>query len=279
MDGVAARAAEPARSALHHRLGMLELLDEGALDLLDALVDEPRCLPAGTRIQEEGVSSTRTWFLLEGWAATQQTLRDGSRQIINLLVPGDSVGLFSALFPTANSTVELLTDARLATVEAPVLVELFRESPSLGAALCWLGGCDERVLEQQVVRVGRLDAVRRIAHLLLELHVRLRLGGASELEACALPVTQAVIADALGMSHVHANRSCRRLQRLGLIETAGGKLLLRDRHGLADYSGFDAAYVRGRGIDPAIGERIWAAGEATDPDPGQHRLRSNARTS
>jgi hypothetical protein len=119
-----------------------------------------------------------------------------------------------------------------------------------------------------VVRVGRLDAGRRIAHLLLELHVRLRLGGASELEACALPVTQAVIADALGMSHVHANRSCRRLQRLGLLETTGGRLLLRDRRGLADYSGFDPTYVRARGVAPGIGERVWAAGETADPEPG-----------
>ncbi|MEE4380762.1 MAG: Crp/Fnr family transcriptional regulator [Pseudomonadales bacterium] len=268
MDGAAARAAEPARSALHHRLGTLELLDEEGLHLLDGLVAEPRCLPAGTLLQEEGGSCTHTWFLLEGWAATHQTLRDGSRQIINLLVPGDSVGLFAALFPRANSTVELLTDARLARVDAPALVELFRESPSLGAALCWLGGCDERFLEQQVVRVGRLDAGRRIAHLLLELHVRLRLGGASELEACALPVTQAVIADTLGMSHVHANRSCRRLQRLGLVETAGGQLLLRDRQGLADHSGFDPAYLRARGIAPGIAERLWAAGEAADPEPG-----------
>ena len=243
-------------TALHRRLASVSLLDEEAAALLNDLLERRRRLQAGERLQEEGAPMERARVLLSGWGMRARSLPDGSRQVIGFLLPGDSVGLYGALFRESLTYTELLTDAEVAEFPCVELVELFARSPRLGAALCWIGGQDERFVAQQLVRVGRLAAPRRIGHLLLELLHRRRLAGSAEPEARVFPLTQQVIADALGMSHVHANRSCRELVRRDLLVVDPGRIELLDEAGLVAFAGFDADYIVGGGPSRAGRARI-----------------------
>lgn len=233
---------------LHERLRYLQVLQHDDEALLETLLAVRQDYPAGTVLQQEGSQYAQTRILVSGWALRYVTLRDGRRQIINFLLPGDTIGLFGALFSACSTGIDVLTDAVLAELPCADVIDIFRESPRLGAALCWIAGQDERYLEQQIVRIGRLNACLRIAHLFLELRHRLLIGGADQHEAQRIPLAQTLIADALGMSHVHANRSCRELQRIGLLQIENGEFILPDPDALAEYCNFDNSYAIDEGM-------------------------------
>jgi CRP-like cAMP-binding protein len=113
------------------------------------------------------------------------------------------------------------------------------ESPQLGTALCWLGSRDERFLEQQILRLGVMNATVRIAHLLVELQRRLMDAGVPPAGAMTMPLTQKLLADALGLSAVHVNRCCRKLEQRGLLETAPGAMTLLEPEELKALCSYD----------------------------------------
>ena len=225
--------------ALHERFNNLKLMQDEDIAILDRLHRRTADYPAGCIVQREKGRIELTRIIVSGWAVRFRTTPDGHRQIVNFLLPGDSIGLYGALFPTSDSGVETITDATLAEFASAELMDVFRESARLGAALCWIGGQDERFLEQQIVRIGALHATARIAHLLVELQLRLLRAGTPPADALSMPITQKLIAEALGISHVHANRCCRKLEKKRLIETAPGSLTLLDPGELKKLCGYD----------------------------------------
>lgn len=112
------------------------------------------------------------------------------------------------------------------------------------------------MLEHQILRIGRMNALQRIAHLLLELHHRLRVCGQSEERARVLPVTQHHIADALGMTHVHANRSYRKLRDVGLLRAEHGTVFLHDPRALYRFCDFDDDYIDTHGLAEDLRQRL-----------------------
>ena len=225
--------------ALHERLKNLKLMQDEDIAILDRLHRKTVDYPAGCIVQREKGRIELTRIIVSGWAVRFFSIPDGHRQIVNFLLPGDSIGLYGALFPASDSGVETITEATLAEFASAELMDVFGESARLGAALCWIGGQDERFLEQQIVRIGALNATTRIAHLLVELQLRLLRGGTPPADASCMPITQKLIGEALGVSHVHANRCCRTLQNKGLIETAPGSLTLLDPGELKKLCGYD----------------------------------------
>lgn len=226
-------------TALQVRLGNIGIMHDEDVAILERLQRRTRDYPAGCIVQREKGRIEFTRIILTGWAIRFRSTPDGHRQIVNFLLPGDSIGLYGALIETSDSGVELITEATLAEFPCADLMDLFRESARLGAALCWIGGQDERFLEQQIVRIGALNATTRIAHLLVELQLRMLAGGATPADAMTMPITQKLIAEALGISHVHANRCCRKLEKRGLIETGHHGLTLLDPAELKKICGYD----------------------------------------
>jgi len=224
---------------LRKRLNSLELMQDEDIAILDRLHSRTAEYQAGRIVQREKGRIEMTRIIVSGWAIRFRTTPDGNRQIVNFLLPGDSIGLYGALFPRSDSGVETITDATLAEFASAELMDVFRQSARLGAALCWIGGQDERFLEQQIVRIGALHATDRIAHLLVELQLRLLRAGIPPADASAMPITQKLIADALGISHVHVNRCCRQLEKKGLIETLPGSLTLLDPGALKQLCGYE----------------------------------------
>ena len=219
--------------------------------LLDGLLCNEEAFDKGARWIVEGDRVGQVSVVSRGWAIRYKLLDDGRRQILNVLLPGDVVGFFALLFKTAEYAVEPLTPLGVHCFSPERAFEAFAQAPRLAVALSWLAGQSERQLDEQIVRVGRRHATERMAHLFVELNHRLQRVGLMDEQTCQFPLTQAILADTLGMSQVHANRSFRQLVQEGLVAWQSGRIQLLDTAGLSQRAGFDAGYLEQRSL-PAL---------------------------
>jgi CRP-like cAMP-binding protein len=194
-------------------------LDDDELEALAATLDETRVLKQrGSSWPRDGEGG---YVVLEGWLVRSLTLPDGRRQIVDFLLPGDIVGCFARPTDSGVEEVSNLTAARLAPLPANRLKALREESCHLAFALIAASVSGYDRLMDQVLRLGRLAAYERTAHLLLDLLIRLQRAGLANGDHYSLPVTQGELADALGLSQVHLNRVIRAMTRDGLVEIKG----------------------------------------------------------
>jgi CRP-like cAMP-binding protein len=172
------------------------------------------------------------FFMVSGWACLARLLDDGRRQVLAFLLPGDGVG-FDLLTQSRESTrVVALTSVKIQRVRQSLLGEI-TGCQSVSRALAVASNQQQTRLIDQVVRLGRQTAYERCAHLLLELHGRLAEIGETQGDGFRLPIKQEVLADALGLSLVHVNRTLQQLRRDQLVEVHGGAAFLKDRQALA----------------------------------------------
>ena len=156
-------------------------------------------------------------LLHSGWAIRHRTLRDGRRQIIDFVLPGDLCDPSSFFQRHADCAVSAITDGTYSLVPAWEILDLIAASPRLGAFFWWLEAQEEQYLRAHLVAVGRLTAYERIAYLVWELWSRLRAVGLVEQNTFSVPANQALIADATGLSHVHVSRTLSRMAREKLL--------------------------------------------------------------
>ena len=90
----------------------------------------------------------------------------------------------------------------------------------------------EEQAEQLATNLGRRRAEQRIAQLFLNLSRRLKLRGLVRDDSFEFPLRQQHIADATGITPVHANRVLRSLRKDGLITMRDGILKITDFAGL-----------------------------------------------
>jgi len=175
-------------------------------------------------------------MIVAGWAAQYRQLADGQRQVVSLRLPGDFVAPLGQLrFPSA-CAVAALTE--LETVDAQPLADAGPAHPGLAHAVRVMAHLEAALLDEQIVRLGRQTAGGRFAHLMLELHDRLgRVGLAGE-GRFALPLTQHALADVLGFSVVHVNRTLQQLRRDCLLDMRNGTVVLMQRDRLQELAGW-----------------------------------------
>ena len=208
------------------------------LAFIDRLRTGALKVEAGRDIISEQKSTGKIYTLYAGWAFRYKTLSDGRRQIMNFLLPGDLVGLQEKFADGATSGVQAATDAVLCVFPQDGLWELFRNHPSLGYDVTWLAAREENMLDENLLTTGRRNAIERVAMLLLHLFRRADRIGLTDGGEVDFPFNQQHIADALGLSLVHTNKTLRRLHRLGLHEIRDGRLRLLNPKALqriADY--------------------------------------------
>ena len=204
------------------------------LELVQSLKRREQHLRAGETLIHEGQTDAPLYTLLQGWAFRYKTLSDGRRQILNFLLAGDFIGVQQKMGDAAAHGVEALTDAQFCVFQRDALWELHRRSPTMGFGVTWLTAHEESMVDDTLLSVGRRSAEERIASMLILLFKR-----ASALQADAgaagveFPLTQQHMADGLGLSLVHTNKTLRKLERLGLHRIADGRLVLRDVKALA----------------------------------------------
>jgi len=195
-------------------------------------------LQAGTTLIHEQNPSGKLFTLYAGWAFRYKTLSDGRRQILNFLLPGDLIGLQQEFSDGAMHGIEAVTDISLCVFPSEGLWELFRRYPNLGYDITWLAAREEGMVDDNLLTAGRRTAAERVAMLLMHLYRRLEHLGLVQDGSVAFPINQQHIADMLGLSLVHTNKTMRRLQQLGLHEIRNGRLWLvnpKALQRLADY--------------------------------------------
>ena len=191
-------------------------------------------LPAGATLIDEGQTDAPLYTLLTGWAFRFKTLRDGRRQILNFLLAGDFIGVQQKMGDASAHGVVALTDAVFCVFQRDALWEMHRQSPAMGFNVTWLTAHEESLVDDTLLSVGRRTAEERVASLLIQLFKRAAAlqsdGGA---RGVPFPLTQQHIADGLGLSLVHTNKTLRRLELRGLHRISEGRLYLRDAKALA----------------------------------------------
>jgi len=220
-------SSNPAEVVLR-RLRTLAPLNEREAALVLSMGAQRHTHSAGVELFGEGSHIGRPRVLLSGWACRCRVLPDGRRQIFTFVVPGDAIGLCVRPEPVAQSTVVGLTKTVVADASplAEAAYERSSEYEGLASAVSIAATLDEASLLDHIVRLGRQTAYERMAHLFLELRWRLSAVGLGNERKFPLPLTQEVLADALGLSIVHVNRTLQQLRREGLLEMRGGSVEL-----------------------------------------------------
>ncbi len=190
-------------------------------------------VPPGATVLHEGESSPLLYTVLQGQGVRAKTLPDGRRQVINFLFPGDFMGLQAGLMGEMKHSAEARTPMVLCAFDRAALWELFRAHPGRAYDLTWIAAVEEHFLGESLATLGRRDAPERLAWALLRIWQRLRAVGLGQGDAVPFPFRQQDLADALGLSLVHTNKTLGRLRALGLADWAGGALRVPDLGRLA----------------------------------------------
>lgn len=194
----------------------------------------------------QGASSDMLHVVVQGWAYRQKILRDGRRQIVSLLVPGDVCNLDTLMFDRSDLDVRMLTDGVVLSFTREMASKLGAEHPGIVQAFTWLGCIDTALISQQAVRLGRQSARERIAHLFCELAVRLGHAQDRGEVSFGLPLKQEHIADALGLTPVHVNRMLNRFRAGGLFASTVRTIVIPDIAALRAVAEFEPGYLHDR---------------------------------
>lgn len=195
-------------------------------------------LAAGRDLIREGKHAQRLYTLFSGWAFRYHRLTDGSRQILEVLLPGDTIGLETVLLGQSMHSVQALTPASFCVLDGGALPGLFRKSPGLAVAVMRTCLADARRSDLKVTMLGRMRAAERVGYFLIEIYDRLRQRGMIRRGVCPCPLRGIDIADAVGLSRVHVMRALKELRSEGLLDRERGNLVIPDFAKLASYAGY-----------------------------------------
>ena len=230
-------------SILAKKLNTFIPLAPKELEWLAQIQSTPVAVERGKQLTEEGQTGHKAFVLQAGWACSYKDLPNGNRQIISFPIAGDCVGLRSILLRTADHSFSALTDAVVTPVEGAHIMQCIHEFPRLGAALLWAASRDEAMVVEHLVNIGRRSAIERTAHFFIELAERLSLiGWATETEF-KCPLSQFVLADALGLTAIHINRVLRQLREQELLTLRRGTVRIHDLKRLRKLAAYRGSYL------------------------------------
>lgn len=219
------RAKAAFRSNTDQEVGFIEKMKKDHLTLR-----------AGTEFIRPEQDGGEIFTVFAGWAFRYKELSDGRRQILNFLLPGDLVGLQSSLFETSHYGAVALTDVQLCMIPRRRFLAMFEAMPELAYDVTWLSARSEAMVDENLLTAGRRGAAERIAALIASLYKRAETLGMVENGALDLPLTQQHIADALGLSLVHTNKTMARLKAQGMFSFSEGRVLVPNLRQVARFA-------------------------------------------
>jgi len=211
---------------------------------LEHALDAPVLHRAGELILRAGVRTSDCHLLVSGFAARIKGFQSGARSITQLSIAGDFLDLHSLVMKQVDHGVLALTDCITAAAPHRLMTNLIETQPHLGQLFMLELAIDGAIQREWFHRLGRQDALGRMAHLLCELDARIAMAGLGYEDGFSLTMTQEDFADCLGLSSVHVNRTLAELRARDLATWRGGRVEIHDRAGLVAVAGFDPAYLR-----------------------------------
>lgn len=212
-------------------------LSESELAAMMPMVAQPRSLPKGAFLQEEGCKASGIYLLLQGWTASSTLLPDGKRQILKVHLAGDLIGLPGLPVTQAPDSIVALTDIVYGQIDLNALGALFSAHPRVAALLFLISQEERLMLMDRLALVGRRDAAGRVAGMVLQLHARLLRQDAVADDAFECPLYQSDLADMVGITSIHLSRTLRDLRRAGILTWSKQKLTLHDKPALRRLAG------------------------------------------
>ncbi len=225
---------------------MLERRDELSVaerKALESLSWRLRSYGDGDEIIPERSEPTESCLLVEGLAARSRQLANGNRQLTAVHVPGDFVDLHGLLLKVMDHAVMALAPCRMAFAPHSEVRRIAAEFPHLGRLLFMTVAIDAAIQRNWIACMGRMDPLRHIAYLVCEVYCRLDVVGQVKDRAFDFPVTQSEVADLVGLSIVHTNRTIQELRASGHVTWQGNQVIVHDWDGLARLADFDPTYL------------------------------------
>lgn len=179
---------------------------------------------AGTPLLMEGSNSPQLFTALRGMALRYKTLEDGRRQVVNFVFPGDFLGLQAGVMGEMKHSVEATTPMVLCVFDRKELWNLFKNKPELAFDLTWAAAMEEHFLGEALASVGQMDAIERLCWGLMRYYMRCQSLDLADDIRCPFPFRQQDLADALGLSLVHTNKTLMKLRDRQILSIQDGYL-------------------------------------------------------
>jgi len=210
---------------------------------IDGAVSQVITIGQRKTISQAGERLTKSTLLVEGFMCRYIDDRKGLRQLVAMHVPGDFVDLHGYPLKWLDHDVATLTQAVIAEVPHAALDRILDDQPALAKKLWFSTLMDAAAHRAWLFRLGRLDAMGRIAHFLCEMNARLQAVGLSNGHGFALGITQYDLSEACGLTSIHVNRVLKQLREEGLCTFRGQYCEIHDAAALAKRGQFDAGYL------------------------------------
>jgi CRP-like cAMP-binding protein len=228
------------------KLNGLAELTAADTSALESATSSSRRYAARQDLIREGDETGPMFVMLEGWACRYKILPSGARQITAFLMPGDACDLHIKLLEQMDHSIQAITKAVVARVTRAEMQALMDGHPNVASAMYSAQLVDEGIMRAWIVSMGRRSSRERVAHLICELYLRARSIGLAGDGQFALPLSQLVLADALGMTAVHINRVLKELRLAGAMSLNRGSVTILDPGKLVQIAGFDENYLHRR---------------------------------
>jgi CRP-like cAMP-binding protein len=230
-------------SILARKLGQIFPLTDAELRLLEQLPVTIKTLAPREDLVKDGDRPITSTVVLEGFACRYKMLPEGKRQIMSFLIPGDICDLQSFILEKMDHAIGALETCKVGLIPHAVVRDITETHPRIARAF-WKDTLVEAAISREwLTSLGRRSAYVRIAHLLCEVMVRLQSVGLTQGRSCRLPITQADLSDATGLSVVHVNRTLQQLRAEDLIDLKGNLLVVHDWERLKEAGEFDPDYM------------------------------------
>ncbi|SFM93555.1 Crp/Fnr family transcriptional regulator [Methylobacterium pseudosasicola] len=232
-----------AMNCLIRKLESIAPLSDRSRQAIESLPVRIHKLDARRDIVRDGDKPTHCCLIIDGWACRYKLLSQGKRQILSFHIPGDIPDLQSLHTHTMDHSLGTMTEATVAFIPHENLRELTARHPGL-AAIFWRDTLiDAGIFRAWLVSMGRRSAFEHVAHLFCELYLKLQAVGLAGNYRCPLPITQADLADALGLTPVHINRVLQEMRGKTLITLRSSTLVIEAWSELLRVSEFDPTYL------------------------------------
>lgn len=215
------------------RLPLFKAFSESELRFMQRFKAGELTVDPGTPLLMEGSNAPQLYTALRGMGLRYKTLANGRRQVVNFVFPGDFIGLQAGVMGEMRHSVEATTKMALCVFDRSDFWNFVKGNSSRAFDLIWLAAVEETFLGDALATVGQRTAVERIAWALTRITLRARALGMGDAYSVPLPYRQQDLADALGLSLVHTNKTIARLRERQVITWANGRLAVTDLGALA----------------------------------------------
>ena len=211
--------------------------------VIRGLVAETRRVRADEVVVAAGQELDFSLLLIDGWLVRSKDLPSGDRQVMELHIAGDFADLHGFTLKRLDHDLISVSECTLGIVPHERLMEISERRPHL-ARVYWLStNVDAAITREMALSLAQRSAISRMAHLFCELHVRLGIVDKTQGNTFEFPLTQRELAECLGLTVVHVNRTLQELRRRGLVEAGNRQITILDKRGLESLAEFDPAYL------------------------------------